>query len=446
VWTSDFTAFYRRVISSPDFVAFILTAAGCCVLTFIALLWRRRCAGIAGSVIAMPQLVDVYVVLACIACPTVALESGSPVWTPGTRWPMIYQLTIPALFVTLIALILMTVTIAGALRYRLWSAAVSIAVGMGALFSLAHNQLQVEITQNEKFVRDSLLRLISEDLALGRRPPLQVLLKLDPVSRSRWRSSDTLSPVIARVWLKREDISFRLIPWFPTPSSAWASWWPIRFGPDSEGVGNAKLWNGGIPYDDVRILEVKARTARRVSIADRRDFDGWEVQWQRDKPITVPGIDATQFCPLIWSAAQDALLSGWSVDERDEKGPMRWTTSRSARLTLPSACRNRSILRVIVAYAVSRRNIEDLALYVDGQKLRYHRTFSDGDFVYEAELPSAALSARPVLDIELVVGSLDILPGAAHRFGVAVRRMEIVPVGTASNAPTPAAAEAPPGP
>ena len=52
----------------------------------------------------------------------------------------------------------------------------------------------------------------------------------------RWRSDDTLSPVIARVWLQRDDVSFRLIPWFPRPSSLWASWWPIRFGPDAEGV------------------------------------------------------------------------------------------------------------------------------------------------------------------------------------------------------------------
>jgi hypothetical protein len=359
---------------------------------------------------------------------------------------MIYQLTIPALFVTLVALILVTVTIGGSLRYRLWSGAVSIAVGIGALFSLAHNQLQVEITQNEKFVRDSLLRLISEDLALGRRPPLQVLLMLDPVSRSRWRSLDTLSPVLARVWLQREDISFRLIPWFRAPSSAFASWWPIRFGPDSEGVGNAKLWKGGIPYDDVRILQVKGRTARRVSVADRHDFEGWEVQWQREKPITLPGIDAMKLCPLIWSADQDALSTGWGVRERDEKGPMRWTTSRSARLTLPSGCRNRSILRVIVAYAVSARNIEGLTLYVNGQRLQYHRKFADGNSVYEAQLPSAALSARPVLDVDLVVGSLDILPGVARQFGVAVRRVEIVPMSTASNAPTSAAAQTPAGP
>jgi hypothetical protein len=82
VWTSDFTAFYLRVVSSPDFIAFILAAAVCCLLIFIALLFRRRCAGTAGSVIAMLRLADVYVVLACIACPTVALESSSPVWTP----------------------------------------------------------------------------------------------------------------------------------------------------------------------------------------------------------------------------------------------------------------------------------------------------------------------------------------------------------------------------
>jgi hypothetical protein len=166
--------------------------------------------------------------------------------------------------------------------------------------------------------------------------------------------------------------------------------------------------------------------------------------------VTTPALLCPQLTPCSsvrsYGPPIRTLSTGWSVRERDEKGPMRWTTSRSARLTLPSGCRNRSMLRIIVAYAVSTRNIEDLGLYVDGQRLQYHRTFADGNFVYEAELPSDALSARPVLDTDLVVGSLDILPGAARRFGVAVRRVEIVPVGMVSTAPTPAGAEAPAGP
>ena len=118
-----------------------------------------------------------FVVVACVAAPTVALESGSDTWTPGTRWPMIYQLTSPVLLLALAAALLRAA--APPLRARLWSGAVALAIAIGALFSLGHNRLQVEYTANEKFIRDSMRRLVAEDLAAGLNPPTQILLKLD---------------------------------------------------------------------------------------------------------------------------------------------------------------------------------------------------------------------------------------------------------------------------
>ena len=35
--------------------------------------------------------------------------------------------------------------------------------------ALGHNQQQIEFTRNERFIRDSILRLVSEDFAMGRR-------------------------------------------------------------------------------------------------------------------------------------------------------------------------------------------------------------------------------------------------------------------------------------
>jgi hypothetical protein len=383
----------------------------------------------------MPQLLDVFVVLGCIAAPTIALESSSQTWIPGTRWPMIYQLTTPALFLSCGATILMLATRASSLRQWLWTAMVGLAVGIGELLSLGHNQLQIEFVHNEKFIRDSIIRLVSEDLALGRRPPEQVLLMLDGTARSRWRSIDILSPVIARVWLQREDISFRLVNWLPTPSSYWAYWWPIRFGSDSEGVGNALLSSdnamvvaaGAVPYEKVRILDVKNHTAKRVLVANRSDFTGLEVEWNRDGPVAFPGVDPTKLCPLTWSADQDALSSGWSVPQRDGKGGVRWTVSTSAHLTFPAACPDHSTLRVVVGFAVTSRNLDGLVLRANGQRLWYRRQTTDEGLVYEAELPTGILSAGPTVDIELAVRALDIAPGDNRRLGVAVRRIEILP-------------------
>jgi hypothetical protein len=426
-WTSDFATFYRRLLASSDLIAIVAAAAVCSIIAFCALLLRRRWPGIEAAVIEIPRLVDVVVVLACVASPTVALESGSSIWTPGTRWPMIYHVTTPAFMLSVAALFLIMTTRASVRRYRLWIAAVSAVVGAGAAFSLAHNYWQIEVADNEKFVRDSLSRMVAEEFALGRNPPLQVLIMLDETSRSRWWSNSTRSQVIARAWLQRDDISFRLVNWYPILEAHLASWWAVRFGPDSEGVSNAKAWGGEVPYDRLRILEISGHTARRISVADRDTFKGWQVEWQRTGPITLPEGSSVPFCPVTWSADQDALSAGWSIAERDERGPFRWTTSRSARLTLPSDCRNRALLRVFAASALSTRNIDNLELDANGHKLQYRRMIADGEFVYEAELPAEIVGQKPLIDIDFAVSALDSFPNATRQFGIAIRRVEIRP-------------------
>ena len=288
VWTNDFALFYKLVFTSPDRLAFIAAAAVCGVVGYLALHWRERSAPAEAPGIAGRGLVDVLVVVACVAAPTVALESGSDTWIPGTRWPMIYQLTSPVLLLGVAAALLGAT--APPLRARLWSGAVALAIAIGALFSLGHNRLQVEITANEKFIRDSMRRLVAEDLAVGLNPPTQILLKLDTPNRKRWRSSDILSPTLARVWLQRDDVSFRLLPWFAPPSGPWATWWSIWFGADAEGVGNAKVGGGVVPYQQLRILSISGRSARRVTRADREDFAGYDVQWNRAGPIALPSV------------------------------------------------------------------------------------------------------------------------------------------------------------
>ena len=46
----------------------------------------------------MQSLGFVLLISACIVSPTVMLEAGSNVWTPGTRWPMLMQFSTPFAF------------------------------------------------------------------------------------------------------------------------------------------------------------------------------------------------------------------------------------------------------------------------------------------------------------------------------------------------------------
>src|SRR5262249_41255255 len=213
--------------------------------------------------------------------------------------------------------------------------------------------------------------------------------------------------------------------WGPPYSSDWKSWWAIRFGSDSEGVGNAKVLGGTLPYSAVRVLEVRNGEARRVAVLDRSDLIGWEVEWKRDEPIRFPTVDIAKLCPLAWGADHDALTSGWSVAEADSQGPFRWTVSRSAHLIMPAGCEGAATLRVTIAYALSARNLEELTIRANGQQLRYGRHSENNNEIYEAEIPAGVLSLRPILDLEFAVNALDTVRGEGRNFGVAVRRIEL---------------------
>ena len=178
IWTSDLAIFYLWIANSPDRAAFFIAALACGLVAFVALQMRQRLAGTALSIISAARLADVLVVLICIAAPTIALESSSQIWPAGTRWPMLYQVTTPALLLIIFAFVLTITTAPSPLRYRLWITGVSIGVAIGAVFSLGHNRVQIDISRNESFVRDSMMRMIAEDLAMGATPPLQVLLML----------------------------------------------------------------------------------------------------------------------------------------------------------------------------------------------------------------------------------------------------------------------------
>jgi hypothetical protein len=432
VWNNDFAIFFDRLYASPHLVVFIAAGLACGGALFLALQLReaRSADRVPGAT--WSTLIDVLIVFACLALPTIVLEASSDMWGPGTRWPMIYQVTTPVWVLGILAAVLLGLRAIWGVRLWkkavavLWNAGVGLAVAIGAVFSLGQNWVQNAIASNETFIRENMERLVAENLALGRAAPSQVLLMLDKPNRLWWRSSDTLSPTMARVWFRGLDASFRLVPW-PPMTGPWASWWQIRFGSDGEGVGNAKVWGGTVPYQDIAILYVSGHTARRVTQVDRQDLSDFDVEWARDQPVSWPSIPAAGLCPLVWTVDHGGIMDGWSAAERDDKGPMRWTITKEAHLSLPASCAGRARLRVVAAYAVSKHNSESVNLKVNGQPIAYRRASSDGNIVYEAELDPRIVSASPLLKLEIGVDELDTVPGATRRFGIAVRRVEVLP-------------------
>lgn len=427
VWNEDFAIFYDRVRSVTNPWIFVTAAGLGAGVLFWVLRWRERAVGEIAPGLGWGTLIDVLIVFASLAVPTILLESSSQTWGPGTRWPMIYQVTTPLALLVMIAIAALLIS-----RTRpswtspFWNGTVALTAGVGVLFSLADNWVQNAIVRNETFIRESINRLVAEDLAAGHGAPTQVLLMLDKPNRLWWRSSDILSPTIARVWFKNLDTSFRLVPWF-SMTGPWASWWQIRLGSDAEGVGNAKVWGGTVPYKKIDVLLVTERTARRLVQFDQKDLTGFDIDWARQQPVRLAGVSDSELCPLTWTADRPAVMDGWSEPERDDKGPVRWTISHTAHLSLPVRCSKGVRLHLVAAYAVTTGNLNSLKLSLNGRPIQYRRGSEDGDTVYEADLDAQALASSPLPTLQIAVDHLDQPVKGNRRLGIAIRRVEIVP-------------------
>jgi hypothetical protein len=220
------------------------------------------------------------------------------------------------------------------------------------------NRLQVDITRSEKQVRDAILEASVFSLAAGQRAPLRFLIK--PTRGYLWYASDLLSPVYARTWFGRDDVSFRMVRYAAdVPEDNW----PIRLG-DTE-AANANLIES-VPYTQLRVMEITDNGGYQLlDNIDDKTFAGLQVQWVRETPIYLARIPQGAPCPFRWSADQDAMLKGWSAPEQGPRGSVRWLLARTATITLPNACSGARQLMVAVD-ASARDSLEGIELVVNG--------------------------------------------------------------------------------
>ena len=146
-------------------------------MLFWALRWRERAVAEIVPGLRWGTLIDVLIVFASLAVPTILLESSSETWGPGTRWPMIYQVTTPLTLLVMISImVFVDFTHSAILGFAVLEWGGSADRRRRRLFSLADNWVQNAIVRNETFIRESVNRIVAEDLAAGHGAPTQVLL------------------------------------------------------------------------------------------------------------------------------------------------------------------------------------------------------------------------------------------------------------------------------
>jgi hypothetical protein len=306
-----------------------------------------------------------------------------------------------------------------------WAFTVALLGGVAVLVSLLANQSQVRITQSEKRLRSAMADVLAKKLFAGSPGPFYFLVKRSP--NYTWYSSDALSQVYAETWFPQYDVSFRFIPDRPI-DSPYAQMWPIRFGSDGQGLGNAKLWGVTVPYAQVSMLQATAEKISTITALRSQDIAGlWAIWDRKDDDILDLPIAGGSPCPLDWSADHPAMMSGWRGAERDAIGAFRWTVTRRADIRLPLGCAGAARISVTVAFAASEANLLGLRLSVNGSPISLVRTASKEGQKFSGVIPPGVLKPSKSDLIRLSIPKLVTIGGQG--LGVAVRNLQISPLG-----------------
>jgi hypothetical protein len=426
VWHVDFPTYSvwagRTLSSISGIVAVLIFAVATFLVTRLAV--RSDEAQTNLRVLSARSAFDIAVVAVCLVIPTLLVEASSSVWVPGTRWRMVHQFWVPLYLTAVLATAYLAISHLSRHRLaegRLWAGLVGIAAAGIIAINFGHNKEQVAATISEKNLKNALAEIVEREPNIG-----HFIVKLDP--GAYWISKDTMSPVYIKTFFPKKDVTLRIIPSEPPLDPAWAPWWNIGFQDDDEGIANAMIGGGSVPYAETRVLAFDGAKVRSLQGAAANEFAGLAVAWKRDQPLPSDrpaDAGAKSTCSYDWNPTKQLPAVGFDVPEKDTHGAFRWTIRKQAQVTLP-ACDQPFRVDVKIAFALSEPNITGFALTANGTSIPLEKS-NTSDGLSFGGTSVTGTDGKP-LNLVLSVPSLDRPSGGPRELGVAVRQIKVRPV------------------
>ncbi len=437
LWHADYSTFLAWLIGGPFHGMDRAVTAGVvflCSFVILAVAQGRPESGNGtGRLIDFRGILRICAVAVCIAVPTVMVEASSDVWTPGLRWRMLHPFWIPLVVSTLLA----AVALAGsalfarrndhsamALGAMAWGCLVAAGIACAFLIDVGHNQIQVASTRREMAVRQAIADIVKAQGDGAQDGITHFLIRRRP--GVGWTSSDALSQTYISTWFPDRKLTLRVIPDQPPPDPDWKGWWTVSFGDDGAGVQNLAVDGSQAPYATVAVLDLDAADhVTLLSNATKADFDGLAVAWNREGPLPSP-LSTEHSCGGAWTAAKAKGGTGFSVPEKDDTGPFRWTVARTASIVVVP-CSGPMRIKVEVAFAVTEENLSGLRIALSGRPLHLQAEHDASGTVLEGHVDGMESAEGKPVDLSLEVPKLDTVSGADRQFGVAVRSISVEP-------------------
>lgn len=219
--------------------------------------------------IAREEILLAIAIIVAISLPTIILEAGGVDWPPGSRWRMIYQLTMPVLVMSLV--LICGSNVSARFAHRIAALALFALLTVSVCFALAHKERQVTLAKSEAKVRLAIQNALSS--FSKPRPKLFVLLQTE--SSFYWFASESLREIYMRAWFPGERIEYRILADARHVASN-----PSRVVFTAEGLRSGGAADTAVPYQDVVLLKASGDGVFRQFELSREEAISHNGQWQ----------------------------------------------------------------------------------------------------------------------------------------------------------------------
>jgi hypothetical protein len=248
-------------------------------VAFGAFTFVAHAVGSRGSELRAADTAVAFLVGFGLVIPTALIESMSPTWTVGLRWPMVDQAWQPILWLSLAAALAALIPLSMTIRRLVFSGVVAAAVMSAVAVSIGYNAVQTSRSATESALRSGTTEALK---AIPAERAVNVLILVKP--GVELAVPDVMSSRIASVWFPGRDVGMRILTkGAQVLEPSHDAWWRVRFAPDQ--AENIRIGGGASSYEALRVLSFDGVSVVPLARLRSEDIDGYPATWERTGPV-----------------------------------------------------------------------------------------------------------------------------------------------------------------
>lgn len=347
----------------------------------------------------------------CLVLPTVALETSSTIWYPGSRSRMVQQVFQPIIYIGIIYLLIQKLCAADH-RIRAFVLAGSVLCAFGVVVGAEYNRQLVQLSGYEQKLVDGIKAILP-----GIIRPTHIYVRIDNTDWYGGRKAELNRVLIQQAYGSKQVWLNAIFKGIDDPSRK------VVVGPADIGVFSPAIQKY-VPYDQTLFLSYDGNNVKRLDVIDSSTFSGYHAVFQGNASYSqnIELLLSKSSCPTRFEFDTPPNGAGWSVPERSASGDSYiWMAAKEASLQLETACKGRLKLSFRTLQAISKEIQDSLRVSAGQARKDIPLTVvssSDGITEYVGIIPDGLVSGNGSLNMGFVVDQVLVPAGGARNLAV----------------------------